>query len=256
MTKDYNCPRCGFVTNRICNLKTHLQRKNQCRDILGCGLTALDIIKKLLSDDHLGDELTRLKAENAHLLDENAKLHKEIEALRKTLLSVKDNPQITINNVTIHQNNNVTIIVNDFGKEETSHIEEDGQFLDECLKKLHTSAIESMVEKVYFDGDHPENHTILMKNVKMNQVMIRENGKWKRVNGHTPAVNMMKKSKRILHSYYNDKVRMYDECENIMEDGRIMYFDKLMNPNTNEHKIAISKIKGIISNHRFGDYIK
>ena len=138
-------------------------------------------------------------------------------------------------------------------EESISHVEHDGPFLDECLKKLHTSAIESVVEKVYFDDDHPENQTIFMKNVKLNQVMIREDGKWKRVNGHTPAVNMMQKSKKILHTYYHEKVK--DETYNIDEalepDGKIMYFNKLMNPDTNEHKIAISKIKGIISNHKF-----
>lgn len=209
------------------------------------------------------DELTRLKAENSRLLyenarvlTENAKLSQELDNLRKELLSVKDNPHITItgnhNNVTIN-NNNVTIILNDFGREDTSYVEEDQPFLEDCLKRLHTSAIESVVEKVYFDEDHPENQTVKMKNMKMNQVMIREDGKWKRVNGHTPAVNMMQKSKKILHSYYNDKVKddMPHE-DNICEpDRKIVYFDKLMNPNTNEHKIAISKIKGIISNHKY-----
>ena len=93
MKKHYNCPRCGFLSDRLCNMKTHLQRKYPCKDDLNCGLS-VDVIMQTIASD---DELTRLKAENARLisenarvLTENAKLSQELESLKQMMMSAKD----------------------------------------------------------------------------------------------------------------------------------------------------------------------
>lgn len=64
--------------------------------------------------------------------------------------------------------------MNDFGREDISYVKDNKVFVDSCFKELST-AVRNVIEKIYFDKDHPENRTILMRNRKLDQVMVRDN---------------------------------------------------------------------------------
>jgi len=97
----------------------------------------------------------------------------------------------------------------------------------------------------------------MMKNIKENQVMVREDGKWKRKNIKSPAVKMVNKGKNILHTYYLESGKFQEALDKMMEeedlspDKKIEFLNKLGMPQSNEHKVAISKIKGVISNYKY-----
>lgn len=43
---NYSCKRCGYETDRVSNLRTHLKKKKTCRDVLKCGIDAGDLLKE------------------------------------------------------------------------------------------------------------------------------------------------------------------------------------------------------------------
>jgi hypothetical protein len=46
---NFKCERCGYVSEKTCNLKTHLSRKKPCRDIKKCGKTLNELLDELHS---------------------------------------------------------------------------------------------------------------------------------------------------------------------------------------------------------------
>lgn len=195
----------------------------------------------------LEEELTHLK--------QTLQIHPTINNTTNNNNNTTNNNNNTTNNNTT--NNNITLIINDFGNEDIKHIANDKEFLEKCMKELFTSAIENMVKKIYFDKDHPENNNIKMQNIKLNHVMIRKNGDWERTNVSGPAIKMIRKSKNILQDHYISSGESQKEIERMIEeeliepDKKMTYLSKIISPDTNEHKIAISKVKGVISNYKF-----
>ena len=151
--------------------------------------------------------------------------------------------------------NNI-IIVNDFGNEDVSYINQDKEFLKDCLKKLTTSAIESVVKKIYFDEDHPENHNIKMQNIRENQVIVKENNEWIRKHISGPALKMLLKGRSLLNSYYysSDVFKKRQEeiiqSENEIIDETAEYLNKLIVPKSFDQKQALCKVKGVLSNYK------
>jgi rubredoxin len=274
MDKLYTCERCGYETNRISNIKTHFQRKKPCLDANQCGKTCCQLLEQLSSPSVIEEELYKCdgcgmafqstQGRSRHLISckdfEILNLRREIQELKSKEPSTSNiTHNITNNNITTNNNcNNITIVLNDFGSEDVSHVSNDTNFLDKCLRELSTSAIENLVERMYYHDDHPENKNVLMKSMKQNIVMVRTDGKWKQMHPNTPATKMVHKGKKILHSYYVESGKQQEEMNKLVEEGdltpedkKLSYLLKLGIPNTNEHKVAVSKVKGVISNYKF-----
>jgi len=79
--------------------------------------------------------------------EEMNRMKEEIAQLKQELQLRENSGHITNNNTTINNTNNnnitnnITIVLNDFGKEDITHIMDDKNFLEDCLKELFTSAI-------------------------------------------------------------------------------------------------------------------
>lgn len=89
--------------------------------------------------------------------------------------------------------------------------------------------------------------------------MIKQKDGWMRKHISGPAHKMIHKGKSILQSYYIESGeaqkavdRMIDEDDN-EPDMKLEYLHKLGIPDTNEHKQAVSKVKGVISNYKYTD---
>ncbi len=169
--------------------------------------------------------------------DEVVKLREQVKKLQEENAFQKTHPQ-TINNTMV---NNITVVVNDFGNEDISYIKDDKQFMDDCMKQI-TTAVRNVVEKIYFDKDHPENHTILMKNLKMNQVMIKEEGEWKRRHVGETIPKMVKKGRHILQTHCILEDNQEDNIDD-EPDPRLMYLNELLIPQSVAHKNVVSMVK-------------
>ena len=89
--------------------------------------------------------------------------HKEDKKRSEVTSNTKIINNNITNNITNIINNNITIVLNDFGNEDISYIKDDKLFLDKCMKQL-SSGISTLIEKIYFDKENPQNHNIKMKN--------------------------------------------------------------------------------------------
>lgn len=69
--------------------------------------------------------------------------------------------------------------MNDFGKEDMSYVTE--EFLYENCQKLHGEGILNYIKHIFFNPDHPENHTMrIIANAKLskNNIAVVDNGVW------------------------------------------------------------------------------
>jgi hypothetical protein len=147
----YKCNFCDYTTNRNSNFKRHINscksRKNE------------ESKYKLLYEQN--------ESEKKNLIEQH---QKEKEMLYKHIDKLLEKVGHTTNNI---QNN---IILNNFGKEDLSHINND--FKTYLLKGPWTM-IPRMIEKVHFDDKKPENKNILLPNKKEPYVKVFENATWK-----------------------------------------------------------------------------
>ncbi len=272
------CKRCGYTTNRTSNIKNHLKRKNQCSDDKNCGISCELLLKEFEKDkstfefkckfcnlqfktsqglnyhkrngckEHNSENNDSKNKDNEFEKDKKIKeLEEELNKLRHVI-----NNYGTINNTT-NITNNITIVY-DFGKEEIEYIKDNPDFLKECLVDIPIG-LRKVVKKIYFDKDHPENHTIAMKNLKLNQVMVREDGQWIQRNVHETIPKMVKKGKRLLHEHYCNDNSHISESHNEL-DPKLSYFNDLSIPTTSAYKTAVSMVKSEISNYNFKDIKK
>lgn len=267
----YVCKRCGHKSDRLSNLKTHLKSKKGCDDILGCGLTMMDLFGELpdrnegrdigmYSCKKCGLKYKTLSGRNKH--EGSCNVHEEVNSLRAEVLKLKaENDQLrshpsTVNNINttnIVDNsiniNNLTVLMNDFGNEDITHVIDDKPFLDKCLREIST-AIRNVVEKIYYDAEHPENKTIMMKSRKGNQVMVRENDEWKLRHTSETLPKMVKKGRMILTNHYVTKDEN-GKCLNDEVDMKLVYLNDVVLPTTIAHKNNISMVKSLVGNYPY-----
>ena len=104
----------------------------------------------------------------------------------------------------------------------------------------------SVAKNIYFNKDHPENHTIKMQNFKLNQVMIHEDCNWVKKQIRDTLPKMVKKSQKILaNHYYNSPEIMHkdiDENDHVKQ----LQLGYLLDENDSAFKKSIYSIKSII----------
>ena len=122
--------------------------------------------EKLLKEQEKSYELV-LKKEVGILVKELQKKDKQIEELIKS-----NGNSINIDN---SKNLNVNIKINPFEKTDYSHIT-DRDYL-ECIKHANM-CIPFFIEKLHFDPEKPENHNVLIKNLKVGYIMTNNGRKW------------------------------------------------------------------------------
>lgn len=266
----YTCERCGYECKHKYVLVNHLKRKKPCECTLST-VSICDLIAVLTTSDEekkyvckvCGKKYANRQSKYVHqrtcnnvpsstsLEDTVAILQDEIRQLKSNLpYGNVTNINITnMNNITNNTNNTQNIIMNDFGNEDISHVTNDVVFVDDCLNKLPIG-IRSIIEKIYYDEDHPENKTILMRNRKLNQVMVRDDGTWMLRHVSETIPKMIKKGRKILHNHYiaNESLKTNAEDE---PDPKLMYFNELLLPQSIAHKNAVAMVKTAIGNHKY-----
>ena len=141
----------------------------------------------------------KLKEETSKIREESKKLKEDMEKrmkqLENMLITTKKSPtSIKISNSQIEgdviNGNKVSINVqiNDRGRENWAYI---SNIELAKLMKATNAFPEEMVKRLHFDKDHPENHNVLMKNQRQNQLMVRDNNSWKIVDKDNEILSMI-----------------------------------------------------------------
>ena len=225
MLKMFKCKRCEYETDIKCNLITHLNKIKTC-----------DVIDQDIERDILIEELTKkkerkiLKCENCdkcfgHISSKYR--HEKICKKEENIIDLKDQvKQLTqiveklqmtsssnITNITNNQQN-IMINLNSFSRERIDHITP--EFIKNCLKEMNMIRL---LEQVHFDPEHPENHTVRVKNMNKNLLEYHQDGRWIIGNKDQIIEDMINCSGyRILKTFYRNNKEEIEEEINDEED--------------------------------------
>jgi hypothetical protein len=149
----YECPRCGYKTNKICDIKRHIKRKKICvgkTDVI----PTLDniIIQKKVSQNVDDDEKQQLKKEIQELK----------EKLNETAKTVVNIGSLNIN-------------LNNYRDTTYDHLTE--KHFKYAIQRMLFS-VPQLIKDVHFNPEVPENHNIYISNIKGKYAMVYCDGKW------------------------------------------------------------------------------
>ena len=139
--------------------------------------------------------------------EEREKQYEEMRAQITMLLEKDATMNTTTNNNTNSHNNietqNITNInINAFGNENTDYL--DDRAILSCIDRVYKS-IPSLLEKLHFDPNHPENHNIKINNKKLPYASVMGNNKkWKMVDRKDAIETMVQKGYNMLDDTYTD----------------------------------------------------
>ena len=124
-----------------------------------------------------------------------------------------DNSTVTTDNSIVTTDNSTTIIdnsiakttttniskitINNFGSEDRSYVK--NNIIQECVE---TARVIPLIMDVYFNSDHPENHTIKLKSEKLSRVVVHNEGKWIECDMNSSIDSMMQLERNSMTNYY------------------------------------------------------
>lgn len=189
---EYICNRCKIIFNKKSTYTNHKNKKKPCK--VKCEITECDVCGAIFKHK---TSLYKHKKENCKgykIIKKNktpqskeiADLRNEVEKLKNMILSQSNNNTInnTQNNNTqnIDKSQNIVINVdlgkykiNKFGEEDLSHI------TTETFKKILGKGLKSvpeLIQIVNFDKDHPQNHNVLVTNLRSKNAKVHNGEKW------------------------------------------------------------------------------
>ena len=169
--KKYICEFCNKEYSRIDNLKRHI--KVYCEKA-----------KEQVTYKELFLETKK------QLKEEKEEFKKQIELLLSK-----------VGNTTTHINNTQNIQLNNYGKEDLSHITDS---LKTQLLKIPYGMIPKMIEAVHFNEDKPENKNIAFTNKKDNKIKIFRGNKWVYRDKDETINDLIDGKYFILDSHYDE----------------------------------------------------
>lgn len=168
--KKYICEFCNKAYSRIDNLNRHIK-------------TYCEKAKESVSYKELFIETKK------QLREEKEEFKKQIEILLTK-----------VGNTTNHINNTQNIQLNNYGKEDMSHITDT---LKNQLLKIPYGMIPKMIEAVHFNSDKPENKNIAFTNKKDNKIKVYRNNKWEYRDKDETINDLIDGKYYILDSHYD-----------------------------------------------------
>ncbi len=124
------------------------------------------------------NKITLLEKDKEELIETVEKLIIECSTMKEIIKNTNSNNTINSNNSNnINSNNtNNTIIINNYGDEDTKYITK--EYIVNLLANKPFKAIPEMIKHTHFNKDHPENQNIKITNKKEPYVKIMKDNKW------------------------------------------------------------------------------
>ena len=189
--ESYICKFCNTVFTRKDNMVSHI--KNSCK--YAVKTYSEDDVSSLLDDKkrQMDDTKRQMDDKDRQLKDKDdllAEMRKQIEVL---LTKVGNN-----------NNNNVNIVLNGFGQEDTSYIT--GKFIKNLLKSGPYKCIPNLIKNIHFHPEHQENHNIQIPNMNKNIAKIYngDNKRWELQNKTDTLTDMSDKAYDMINEHYDD----------------------------------------------------
>lgn len=243
------CERCGYKTELLGNLKSHLKRKNICRatlsDVFPHDLLASLHVKKKSFCEYCKKVFASPQSKYNHKIrcaykSQDASIVPtegctEVAILKEKIADLEEklkNRPVTNNTVNIENQSiqqNFIFNVKNFGNENMDYLSH--EFLTSCLI---SNNIVPLIESIHFDADHPENHNIKMKSLRYDMMEQFVDGKWIVTDKEETLDELINKGYRVLkyHSRKNKQLMIEnndideEEYDDINEWLETLYEDK------------------------------
>ena len=171
------------------------------------------------------EEVAEVVAEKvAEKMADKDKLIDELKSQIEVLLT-------KVGDTHIQNQNNTYIVINAFGKEDTSYIQ--GGFIKKLIKQGPYSSIPRLLKAIHFDPDHKQNHNIKIPNKKHALAKIYNGEVWEYKNKKDTINDLTDKAYNIIEDHYegnnkhmNKFIEHYDNDEKtskkVFKDTEIM----------------------------------
>ena len=230
----YKCDSCGKAYSHRQSLHLHRETCNKKK-----APSVTDIIEGLKN--------TVLEERKIHQLEREQyqKEHNELKAQMSLLLDKYAQTNISQNTSTSSTNcnnstnietqqNNITININAFGNENMDYI--DDKSILSCIDRVYKS-IPSLLEKIHFDPEHPENHNIKITNKKLPYASVMGNNKkWRTVDRKDAIDTMVSNGYNLLDEKYTEHKDKFPSTKQQRIEGFLSKFET-------EDKDMIKQIK-------------
>lgn len=190
MTKIFECQYCKKNFRHHSSLSKHVKyscKKNKDEDL---------------------KELARLLNETIKDKDNQLnKMQKQIDKLTNKLQIQNISTNITQYNLT-HVNSavNNNIYLLDYNKTDYSHLTERDYIT--CINDCN-HCIKTLIEKVHFNKDKPENMNIYISSIKGNYVMVYKDGSWQIQNKKEQVDDLYNYNEFVLENWYDEYKKTY-----------------------------------------------
>ena len=179
--KNYVCTFCEKTFTRKDNLRVHIQ--NYCK-------TISDETTSIHNEDIIANLKNQLIMERV-----NRERDKEIiNDLRKQIGTLIDKVGDTYNN------NTYNIVINPFGKENTSYITKN--YITKIIDEGPYDSIPKLLEYIHFNPKHKENHNIKITNKKQPYAQVFDGNKWLLKDKKQTIDEMSDKAYTLLNAHY------------------------------------------------------
>ena len=209
----YKCEKCNKLFTQKSHYTNHINRKYPCKEVNN------NILKKLIQ---------------------------KVEDQDKIITELKNNTKInnTINNNYV----NISININPFKNEDLSHLKlSDFKKIIDCVYQC----VLSYLDNVHFNKDKPENHNLLLTNLRSNIIkVLNDNNKWEATDLQEVIDYLIDKSTDIINNKYNE----IKQNINYNSKGFDKYYNKYETEQDKCFKQLTKDIKTKIYNNR--DMIK
>jgi len=223
------------ITCNVC-LKSYKTRTTFNRHV--CKATDNSTICKLCNKEFktkYNRKNHEIKCNETHsqtLLEENEKL----KMIIKDLETNKTKQNMNVTNITNNGNiTNNTIIINNLGSEDISHITRNQMIR---LLKMNKECPVEMIKMIHFNTNKPENHNIYKSNFKDKYVKYCDNNIWK-------IGDLMKIVTELYLSKMDIAEEKFEELKQFLEDSKKDRFQQLLD-NREEPEIMGGILKRII----------
>jgi hypothetical protein len=180
----YMCERCHLDCKKRNVLLKHLNRRASCPELYSqrpCVDIISDIQTKQSTDHseklHPCNQCDRAFTFASGLRRHRLKTHPTVTQTVATTVNTGNtnsfnNATVTTNTTNNNVTNHIHIHINPVGKEDIEHILQDSTFLTKCLMNVTAGGLPSLIERIHFDKNKPENHNIKLKRLKKPSTMV------------------------------------------------------------------------------------
>jgi hypothetical protein len=246
----YKCLYCSTIMTTKSNLKAHIY--NNCAD-------RKEIINKLETLNNEKDEIAdRLNIKDESTINDTEKnLREEVKSLKEIIekngLNTNShnnnshNSNSNNNNTNSNNTNTIQIIINNYDTPDITFLTEEQK--TKFLKDRYKGILD-FIEQVYFNKDHPENHSAYISNLRSKFGQVYKNNKWVVEETDVIADKLNKNGFDSISNHLDDLIKNDLKKNNYKKeiDGGLRFTDHYMSNDTS--KISRTAIKKTLYNNR------